>query len=129
VKYSFAWGLGIGILFSLAYLILPEQVIGLFTNKTEVIQLALSLMIWTQFAPIFSSFCYIWDGIYIGATATKAMRNMMLLSMLVFYLPVYYLFGPLLGHHTLWLALSVFMIARGITLTALYKKEILARIA
>ncbi|TFG99605.1 MAG: MATE family efflux transporter, partial [Calditrichales bacterium] len=128
IRHIFAWGLALGILFSAAFSIFPEKILAVFTNKPEVIALALSMMIWTQAAPLISTICYVWDGVYIGATATRAMRNTMIISLAVFYLPVYYLLQPLIPHHALWLALVIFMLARGVTLSIYYKKEILGQL-
>lgn len=96
-------------------------------NK-KILKLALQLMIWTQIAPLISSVSYLWDGVFIGATATTAMRNMMIISLFVFYLPVYYLGREFFGDHALWVALTIFMMARGMSLTLLYRREIVKKI-
>ena len=59
------------------------------------------------------------DGIFIGATRTGAMRNAMLISLAFFLLAVWTLV-PLLGNHGLWLAMTLFMAVRGLTLGAFY---------
>jgi MATE family multidrug resistance protein len=128
VRNIFGWGIGLGIFFSLAFLLFSEQILAIFTNNADVKAQARQLIIWTQLAPLLGSFCYIWDGIFIGATATKAMRNTMIICILVFYLPVYYLGKEVLGAHALWLALSFFILARGITLTFYYKREVVSKI-
>jgi MATE family multidrug resistance protein len=128
IIYSFMWGVGLGIIFSLVYIFYAHEVISIFTNQASVIMLALSLMIWTQIAPVISSFSYIWDGIFIGATATGAMRNSMMISLFMFYLPAYFLGRPIFGDHTVWIALTVFMVARGVTLALHYKGHVLPRV-
>jgi MATE family multidrug resistance protein len=128
IIHSFAWGVGLGFLFMLIYVVFSRPMLEIFSNKVPVINLALTLMIWTQVAPVISSFCYMWDGIYIGATATSAMRNSMIISILIFYLPVYYVGENFFGTHALWIALTIFMLARGLTLTLLYKKEIIEKL-
>jgi len=60
---------------------------------------------------------FIWDGIYIGATASAAMRNTLLISTFVVFVPSYYLFDEPLGNHGLWLAMILFMLSRGLLLT------------
>jgi len=116
VKNTLLWGLGLGLTGSAVYFFFDEFLLKLFTDKQPVIELAHSVMIWTVFAPTVSSFCYVWDGIYIGATATAAMRNTMLIATLFFYLPAYYIGLPYFGIHALWLAMILFMISRGLTL-------------
>jgi len=56
------------------------------------------------------------------------MRNTMIISLAVFYLPLYYLLETVWPYHALWLALVTFMLARGITLTLYYKKEVLGQL-
>jgi multidrug resistance protein, MATE family len=128
VRLSFIWGIGLGVLISLFYWIFAESILRIFTDNSGLIVLAMGFMIWTIMAPIVNGFCYIWDGIFIGATATKAMRTSMLICTFLIFLPVYYLTIPYFGNHGLWLALIVFMIARGITLSFYFKNHILVRI-
>ena len=124
IKYSFYWGIGIGALLSLVYFILDVNLISIFTNKENIILLSLSYFGWTAAAPFINSVCYIWDGIYIGATSTKAMRNSMLFSTLFIFLPVYYLTINIWGNHGLWFSLTIFMLTRGITLAIYSRKHI-----
>ncbi len=128
VGLSFSWGFGLALLFTITYFVVPEWILGIFTNKQDVINLALQLMLWTQLAPLISCFCYIWDGVFIGATATAAMRNSMIVSLIVFYLPVYYLTRDFFGIQALWVSLTVFMLVRGATLALLYRPAILNKI-
>ncbi len=98
---------------------------ALFTNNKTVVALGLSYLYWTSMTPMLNSFSFIWDGIYIGATATKTMRNTMLTAAIIFFFPVYYLLKPQLGNHTLWLALVSFMFARAVSLTFFAMRDIL----
>lgn len=117
VKHSFMWGMGLGLILSVTYFFFDQQILWLYTDKKEIIALASTFYVWTVIAPISNSICYIWDGIFIGATATKPMRNSMLISLLIFFLPVYYLTVDYFGNHSLWLAMILFMTARGVTLS------------
>ncbi|MCK5087697.1 MAG: MATE family efflux transporter [Melioribacteraceae bacterium] len=125
IKYSFYWGIGLGVILSFVYLIFGKEIVSLYTNNSELITLTMSFFIWTIFAPLVNSICYIWDGVFIGATATKAMRNSMVIVTLFIYLPVYFLTKGAIGNHALWLALSLFMLTRGVSLTLYSKKYIL----
>ncbi len=124
VKFSFLWGMGLAVIISIIYALSGEEILGLFTNKESIITLAMTYMIWIVIAPLIHSFCFIWDGIFIGATATAAMRNSMLICTLLIFLPTYLLFRGPLGNHSLWLALTLFMVMRGVTLTWFSKKYI-----
>ncbi len=127
VKYSFYWGIGFGIIFAILFGLFSKPILYIFTNNAELISLAMMFMTWTIIAPILNGFCYIWDGIFIGATASSAMRNSSLLSTVIIFLPVYYISYPYFGNHGLWLALASFMLTRGISLSFLFKNHILSK--
>jgi MATE family multidrug resistance protein len=116
VFYNLGWGLFLGMTGSLIYLLFDEAILSLFTDKTEIISLALSVMFWTILAPLVSSFCYILDGVFIGATETGPMRNTMLIATMAIFLPAYYIGTPIFGVHGLWLAMVLFMVTRGAAL-------------
>lgn len=124
VKYSFYWGLGLGLILSVIYFFFDIEILTFYTDKIDIINLASAYFLWTLIAPISNSICYIWDGVFIGATATKPMRNSMLLSLLIFFLPVYYLTVDKLGNDALWFAMISFMLARGVLLTIYAPKYI-----
>ncbi|MFQ5603896.1 MAG: MATE family efflux transporter [bacterium] len=124
IRYSFRWGLGLGLVFAVAYFLFDEAILRIFTNKETVIALSMTYMPWVVVAPLTNSFCFIWDGIFIGATATRPMRNSMFASTTLVFLPAYFLLRDHIGNHSLWLALTLFMIMRGITLTWYAKKNI-----
>ncbi|MCC5907409.1 MAG: MATE family efflux transporter [Balneolaceae bacterium] len=116
VFYNIGWGMMLGITGTLFYAVFGGQILSIFTDNTEVIEFAKTVLFWTVLAPLVSSFCYILDGVFIGATATRPMRNTMLLSTIVVFLPVYYFGTHLFGIHGLWLAMVLFMISRGAAL-------------
>ena len=73
--------------------------------------------------PIISAPCYIWDGIYIGLTASRAMRQTMLIAVLIYILS-YFLLRNDFGNHGLWAALLVFMAIRGMIQWVWYRKNL-----
>lgn len=117
IKACMFWGLALGLLMTGVYALFDREIVALFTNKTEVIGVAMSVVIWLIVAPVVNSVCFIWDGVFIGATATAAMRNSMLIATILFYVPVYFITEPYLGIHALWVAMTSFMLIRGITLS------------
>lgn len=125
VKYCFLWGGGIGVMASVIYALLDKQLLFIFTDQQKVIDAAMVFYLWVVAGPIVSSFSYIWDGIFIGATATEAMRNSMIVATLVVFLPAYIIGVHYVGNHAIWLALTLFMVARGVTLTFYAPKYIL----
>ncbi|HIA70085.1 TPA: MATE family efflux transporter [Candidatus Poribacteria bacterium] len=123
VKYAFAWAYIFGCIFSLTFLVVGENILRLFTNQEVIITQAIPYMIWVVLAPIINIAPYIWDGVFLGATATPIMRNAMICSTLCIFLPSYYLFIPY-GNHGLWFSLTLLNIARGISLSLLAPKHI-----
>jgi multidrug resistance protein, MATE family len=79
--------------------------------------------------PLVSFAAFLWDGIYIGATAGKEMRNAMLLATLVVFFPVYVIAGKFMGNHGLWLAFILFMMARSLSMQLLSKRAVYSKIA
>ena len=125
INYNLFWGMALGLLGTLAYGVWGESIISMFTNNEEVIELARVVLFWTVMAPLVSSFCYILDGIFIGATETGPMRNTMLLATFAIFLPAYYAGTALFSIHGLWLAMVLFMMARGAALGFYLPKRIL----
>ena len=122
VRYSFSWALLLSVGFSLFFALLGTKLLYLFTDKTNLLIGARPYLIWIAIAPPINSIAYIWDGVFVGATASGAMRNSMLASMAIF-LCAYFLFEGL-ENHGLWMALTLFSAARGATLTFFAPKHI-----
>ena len=76
------------------------------------------------FIPVLSFAAFIWDGIFIGATATVPLRNSMLIAAFGVFVPLYLLLIPSMGNDGLWIALLSFMLARGIIQTFQSKRWI-----
>jgi MATE family multidrug resistance protein len=127
VRLLFLWGTGISMVFTLVYLLGGEAILKLLTNNTEVIANAKPYFFWVIMVPLVSFTAFLWDGIFIGATAGPEMRNAMLVSTLLVFFPAYILAGRFMGNHGLWFAFILFMIARGVSMQivsgkAVYKK-------
>lgn len=125
IRLLFFWGTGLAVAFTLIYIPGTNLILRLLTTQQSVLQEAQPFIIWVIFVPLASFASFIWDGIYIGATASKAMRNTLLASAFLVFAPAYFLLAPLLGNHALWLAMLLFMFSRGVFQTILYRKSIL----
>ena len=125
IRYIFIWGMGLAICYSIIYLIFGKAIIGIFTDKNTLVLLTFSYLGWTLIAPLINSVCYIWDGIYIGATASVAMRNSTIVATLLVFLPAYFITKPIFGNHGLWLSMTLFMLARGLTLSLMAQRNII----
>jgi len=122
IKACMIWGVGLGAVGTILYALFDLQLVSIFTDNELVIATAMSVVVWLIIAPIVNSICFIWDGVYIGATATSAMRNSMLISTLIIFIPVYYLVNEWYAQHALWVAMTSFMLFRGLTLTVFSRK-------
>lgn len=112
IRLAFVWGMALAAGFSLLYTFAGEPLLHVFTTEAKVIEAAQPYLFWMMIFPILSTPCYIWDGVFIGLTASKAMRNCMILAILIF-LSTYFYYGQHHGNHGLWLTLLLFMVARG----------------
>jgi MATE family multidrug resistance protein len=122
---SSQWGVGAVICLSLVYLAFGSDIIALMTTAPEVRLAASHYLPWLVAAPVIGVASWMFDGIFIGATGTREMRQAMLISVLIYAASLAVLI-PTLGNHGLWAALMVLNIARGITM-ALYWPRIEAR--
>lgn len=128
VKYAFYWGIAMGVVLVLVYSLFAKPILYIFTDKSDLVDGIMKYYFWTAIAPVINAFCYIWDGIFIGATAGKSIRNTMIFSTLGIYLPAYYLTWEIWGNHGLWFSLLFFMVMRGVSMGFMFRKQILARI-
>ncbi len=125
VKLLFYWGLFLAAVFTIIYIPGIKLILKLLTSQQEIIESASPYLIWLIIIPIASFGSFIWDGIYIGATASKAMRNTLLISAFLIFAPVYFFLNPYYGNHALWFGMILFMFSRGLIQTILYKKAII----
>ena len=107
------WSVLVAILFSCIYWLLGKQIILLMTSIDDVIVVAEQYLIWLIFMPVIGVWAYLFDGFFIGTTRSKEMRNGMIIATLGCYIPAWYFLQPL-GNDGLWLALMIFIGARGI---------------
>ncbi len=128
VSLTFQWGFGLAIFISLIFTFLGEEILLILTDKREVIEKALLYLPWLIVAPLINTFAFVWDGIYVGTTSTKTMRNTMLAACLGVFLPAFYIGFYFLDNHGLWFAFSLFMLARGILLSFYAKRSIYSKL-
>ncbi|MEA3316761.1 MAG: MATE family efflux transporter [Bacteroidota bacterium] len=127
-KLLFLWGALLALFFTLTYYLFNDKLILLFTDNDIVIEQVKPYLFWTILLPLATFSAFIWDGIYIGATASAGMRNSMLISTILVFFPAYYIFNNLWGNNGLWFAFLIFMLSRGIMQSILAKKSIFCKI-
>ena len=128
IKLLFIWGAAISLFFTLLYLSGSEQIMRMFTNNQDVIANARPYYFWVILIPVVSFSAFLWDGIFIGATAGKEMRNSMLISMLLIFFPAYIILDRLMDNHGLWFAFILFMVSRAVTMSLLARKAVYSKI-
>ena len=109
------WGVGSVILMALAFFVFGNSIINVMTTAEDVRAVSYVYLPWMVLAPLAGVAAWMLDGIFIGATRTADMRNMMFVSFCI-YLIALALLLPAYGNHGLWASLIIFSIARGITL-------------
>ena len=119
VAVSSGWALAIGAGLALAFWLAGGLFIDILTVNPEIRAAARDYFPWVALAPLTGVACFQLDGIFIGATRTADMRNMMLVS-LALYLAAWWVLAPLYGNHGLWGSLIVFFVARAVTLGLRY---------
>lgn len=113
------WAAGMVALLSLAFSLTGPEIIALMTTAEEVREAAGPLLPWAILAPLAGMPAFMLDGIFIGATRTRDMRNAMTVS-LALYLVMLFTIAPFFAAHGLWAALMFFFAARGVTLGLRY---------
>lgn len=121
VKQLFAWGIGLAAGFTLLYLLGGKSFLGLLTNETDVINEAGTYFYWVLAIPLAGFSAFLWDGVFIGATATRQMLYSMLIASACFF-GIYYALHSTMGNHALWLAFLIYLLLRGIVQAFLSRK-------
>ena len=112
IRLLFGWGIGLSLSFTLLYGVGGKGFLSLLTNDPAVIQEAGTYFYWVLAVPLAGFAAFLWDGILIGATATRLMLYSMLVASGTFFL-IYYLFSGMMGNHALWMAFLVYLLLRG----------------
>jgi len=117
IRGCLLWGLAISAVFVGIYLVGWHDLLALFVNDTEnaaqIIDTASRYIIWIMLIPLACVMPFIMDGIMVGATETRIMRDSMFLAT-VAYFAVYYGGYRFIGNDALWLAFTLYMFLRGV---------------
>ena len=115
VKNSFILSSLTGLFISIIYFFINQYVINLMSDIEEIRKLSASYVIWLILIPFISSFCYQFDGIFIGTSQTKELRNAMIFSVFC-YLLISIILTNYLSNTGIWISLCLFMILRAFSL-------------
>jgi MATE family multidrug resistance protein len=121
VVVSSLWAVGLALAYAAIYAAAGDLLVAILTDIPEVRDAAARYQLWVVLLPIVSVWGFQFDGIFVGATRTAEMRNMMAVSLAAFLVAAVTLLA-LMGNHGLWLALNLFMVVRGISLALYYPR-------
>ncbi|MEK1851753.1 MAG: MATE family efflux transporter [Phyllobacterium sp.] len=118
VKLSFLWGMMLATTMAIFFLIFGDAIVAFLIKSDEVQLMASRYLPWAALAPVVGLLAFHMDGVFIGATWSRDMRNMMILS-LIGYFAAYFILPIYFGNHGLWLSLHLFLGLRGISLLSI----------
>ncbi len=124
VQLALKWSLIFAVGFFLFYIVIGPSLIRVLTDLPDVRSTAMQFLPWLVVSPLISVWSFLYDGVYVGATRAREMRDIMVLSVFVIFIPAWYLLQGL-GNHGLWLAFTLFMASRGIGMHVWYRRKLL----
>ena len=122
VKRLFLWGIFMASLFTIVYIVGAQLLVDMLTDDTIVRLAAIPYLPWAWIIPLIGMCAFIWDGIFIGITATRSMLLSTSIAALCFF-SVNWTLQSTLGNHALWLAMDIFLFVRGAVLSVAYYKH------
>ncbi len=128
VQLALKWSLIFAVGFCLLYIILGPLLIRVLTNLPDVRSTTMRYLPWLIVSPLVSVWAFLYDGVYVGATRSREMRDIMLISAFAVFMPAWYLLQDF-GNHGLWLAFTLFMASRGIGMHVWYHRKVLPSLA
>ena len=124
VQISLKWSLIFAVGFTICYWAGGPLLISVLTDLPEIREAATHYLPWLILSPLISVWSYLYDGVYVGATRAREMRNIMVMSAFLVFLPAWYLLQGF-GNDGLWLALLIFLASRGIGMHIGYRRKLL----
>lgn len=128
VRVTLRWSAMLATVFCLCFALGGPALVRLLTDLADIRAAAYEYLPWVIVSPVISVWAYLYDGVFVGATRAREMRDMMLAAALVVFLPAWYWLQPF-GNHGLWLAFTLFMAARGAGMHWAYRRRVLPDLA
>ena len=113
VSLTLRWSVIFAAGFTLAYIVAGALIVRTLTDLPDVRETAMVYLPWLIASPLISVWCFLYDGVYVGMTRAREMRNIMLISTFLIFIPLWFVTQPF-GNHGLWFAFMAFLAARGI---------------
>ena len=127
VKLCLKWSLYFAAGLSIAYLLGGRYIVNLLTDLPDVRATTMIYLPWFIVSPLVAVWSFLYDGVYVGATRAKAMRDIMIISTFLVFLPAWFLLQGF-GNHGLWAAFTLFLASRGIGMHIGYRRQLLPSI-
>ena len=122
VRLTLKWSAIFAVGFTIAYVVAGPLIIRILTDLPEVRSTAMVYLPWMVASPRVSVWCFLYDGVYVGMTRAREMRNIMVFSTFAVFLPLWFVTQPF-GNHGLWFAMMAFMASRGIGMHLGYQRR------
>lgn len=113
------WGAWLAAAFAVVYFFCGGPLLRLLTDRPEVVAEGMLYLPWAALVPLAGVWAFVWDGVFIGLTRTRAMLASMAVAMLVFFAA--WFVSRALGNHGLWLAFCLYLLVRGLAEWCLYR--------
>lgn len=122
VRRLFLWGTVVVAVFTAVYALGGEGFLHLLTDDNTVIAASGEYFPWALAVPLAGVAAFVWDGVFIGLTATRGMLVSSVIAAVAFF-STYFLLQPSLGNHALWLAQIVYLSMRGIIQSVIFSRH------
>lgn len=123
LRVLFIWGFVLSVAFSFLYLIGNQYLLQALSSQKDIIDLAQKSVAWVIAVPLVSFVAFLWDGIYIGALKSAAMRNVMLMAAFLVFFPLFTLLNYWNITAALWIAFLSFFMARSVLMSVFWKYQ------
>ena len=127
VTLTLRWSLYVAVGFCVLFGLTGGAIVRLLTDLPEVINVADTYLPWLIGMPLVAVWSYLYDGVFVGATRAREMRDIMLISTFAVFVPAWYLLRDL-ENHGLWLALALFLASRGIGMHYYYRTRVMNQV-
>ena len=122
VRWLFVWSIATTMIFVIAYSLFPHAIFTMFTSQSQVVDIAMDYHWWCSLVPLVSMAAFVWDGVFIGVTATRDMLIAVATACIVFFL-LYFSLPTTWGNHALWTAFLAFLVTCSLVQTAIWLKR------
>ena len=120
------WGLLLAVIFTIIYAVGGDLLLRLLSDDHKVVAHAREYMYWVITIPVAGFLAFTWDGVFIGATATREMLMTMACATAIFF-ATYFVAYPLLGNHGLWLAFICYLLTRSVALSIIGRRYLIRK--